>query len=198
MPELMTCPAEPTSNAPPDVSRLATDEVLRDGGSIHIRAIRPDDKQRLLEHFRHLGPMSVNLRFCGAKKSLSDEELRWFTELDFVSHVGLVATLREREVERIIGVGRYIAIPESGTSPQRAEVAFAVLDEHQGRGIGTLLLEHLAPIARANGITAFEAEMLGENNRMLEVFAAAGFVVRSSIRAGTIHISFPTDPFGTL
>lgn len=137
--------------------------------------------------------MSVRLRFCGAKKTLTDEELRWFTELDFVRHVGLVATLREHGEERIIGVGRYIAIADGDAPLERAEVAFAVADEHQGRGIGSLLLEHLVPIARANGITEFEAEVLGENNRMLEVFAATGFVVGSSVRSGIIHVSFPTQ-----
>ncbi len=163
--------------------------VLRDGGSIYIRAIRPDDKARLVAHFQRLGQRSVYFRFFGAKKRLTDEELRRFTEPDFVRHVALVATLREGEAEHIIGVGRYIV--HNGDS--RAEVAFAVADEHQGRGIGTLLLEHLAPLARANGITEFEAEVLGENNQMLEVFAKSGFVVRRACEDGVVHVTFPTQ-----
>ncbi len=174
-----------------DVRNYEVEEILRDGGSIHIRAIRPGDKQRLIDHFQRLSQRSVYFRFFGAKKRLTEQELTRFTEPDFVNHVGLIATLREDGEERIIGVGRYIARTDQG-APHRAEVAFAVADEHQGRGIGTLLLEHLAPIARANGITEFEADVLGENNQMLDVFANSGFTVRRSIEAGVVHVSFPT------
>ena len=172
-----------------DASRYEAEEILRDGGSIHIRAIRPDDKPRLIDHFRRLSQRSVYFRFFGVKKRLTDEELSRFTEPDFVRHVGLVATLREGEGERIIGVGRYM----THDTDHRAEVAFAVADEHQRRGIGTLLLEHLAPLARANGVTEFEADVLGENNNMLEMFAKSGFVSRRSIDGGVVHVTFPTE-----
>ena len=172
-----------------DASYYEAEEILRDGGSIRIRAIRPDDKPRLLDHFQRLSQGSVYFRFFGVKKRLTDEELRRFTEPDFIHHVGLVATLREGEAERIIGVGRYM-MHDTG---HRAEVAFAVADEYQGRGIGTLLLEHLAPLARANGITEFEADVLGENNKMLEVFAKSGFVARRSVEGGVVHVTFPTE-----
>ena len=174
-----------------DPRNYEAEEILRDGGSIHIRAIRPDDKSRLVDHFNHLSQRSVYFRFFGAKKRLTEQEVARFTEPDFVRHVGLVATLRENGKEQIIGVGRYMARDDQG-APQRAEVAFAVADEHQGRGIGTVLLEHLAPIASANGITEFEADVLGENNQMLRVFADSGFVVRRSMEAGVVHVSFPT------
>ena len=177
---------------PTDTRAYEAEEILRDGGSIHIRAIRPDDKERLVDHFQRLSQRSVYFRFFGAKRRLTDDELKRFTEPDFLGHVGLVATLRDDGQEHIIGVGRYIARNDAEAT-HRAEVAFAVADAHQGRGIGTILLEHLAPIARANGITEFEAEVLGENNRMLEVFAKSGFVVRRSLEAGVIHLSFPTE-----
>src|SRR5690242_9932938 len=122
----------------------AVDEILRDGGSIRIRAIRPDDKVRLFEHFSGLSPQSRYQRFFGGKRTLTRDELARLTELDFDTHVGLVATLHDGREERFIGVGRYFRTGD----PARAEVAFAVLDEHQGRGIGTLLLEHLRRIAR--------------------------------------------------
>src|SRR5256885_108334 len=79
--------------APDDPRRYAADEILRDGGSIHLRAIRADDKQRLVEHFGHLSAQSVWFRFFGVKKRLSDQELTQFTELDFANRVALVATL---------------------------------------------------------------------------------------------------------
>jgi acetyl coenzyme A synthetase (ADP forming)-like protein len=174
---------------PSDPHHYEADVILRDGGSIHIRAIRPDDKVRLAKHFQRLGQRSVYLRFFGAKKRLTEVELQRLTEPDFVNHVGLVATLRDGEEEHIIGVGRFFRY----NAKNRAEVAFAVADEHQGRGIGTLLLEQLAPFARVNGITEFEADVLGENNRMLEVFGKSGFVVRRSVADGVVHVTFPTE-----
>ena len=170
----------------------ATDALLRDGGSIHIRAIRPDDKQRLLDLFERLSSRSVYFRFFQTKQRLTDEELRYFTELDFTRDVALVATLQAGQEEHIIGVGRYFRIQENGQPTTRAEVAFTVADAHQGRGVGTLLLEHLAAIARRQGIDTFEAYVLGENNRMLEVFAASGFTVQRALDTGVFHVAFPT------
>src|SRR5262245_9224128 len=123
--------------------RYATDALLRDGGSIHIRAIRPDDKQRLLEAFERLSSRSVYFRFFQTKQRLTDQELRYFTELDFTRAVALVATLQERQEEHVIGVGRYFRLQQAGQPTTHAEVAFTVADAHQGRGVGTLLLEHL-------------------------------------------------------
>jgi GNAT superfamily N-acetyltransferase len=172
-----------------DPRDYAVEEILRDGGSIHVRAIRPDDRQRLLDHFQRLTARSVYYRFFGAKRRLTDSELDQFTRLDFAQKVALVATLLEDGEERIIGVGRYAVLPGK---PTAAEVAFAVADEHQGRGVGTLLLDHLVRIARAGGVREFQADVLGENNRMLQVFAMSGFVVTSSTEAGVVHLSFPT------
>ncbi|HXQ21792.1 MAG TPA: GNAT family N-acetyltransferase [Candidatus Acidoferrales bacterium] len=177
-----------------DFRQYTADGLLRDGSSIHIRAIRPDDKARLVDHFSRLSAQSVYFRFFRSKKRLTDDELQHFTEVDFVRNVGLVATLRHGDEERIIGVGRYaMAGDDHGAVPLRAEVAFAVADDFQGRGVGTLLLEHLAPIARANGITEFEADVLGENNRMLDVFRGSGFRVKRSLEAGVFHVIFPTE-----
>jgi acyl-CoA synthetase (NDP forming)/GNAT superfamily N-acetyltransferase len=175
-----------------DARHYSADEILRDGGSIHVRAIRPDDKQRLRDTFRRLSAKSAYYRFLRSKTDLSERELAWFTELDFERHVGLVATLIEDGEERIIAVGRYIVLP-TDESVRRAELAFAVADRHQGRGVGTVLLEHLAAIARAGGVTEFEADVLGENNRMLELFATSGFLVRRSLQDGVMHVSFPTE-----
>jgi acetyl coenzyme A synthetase (ADP forming)-like protein len=175
----------------PNASEYRAEEILRDGGSIVVRAMRPDDKARLLEHFARLSARSVYFRFFNAKKALSDGEVARFTELDFTRRVALVATLVEDGVEHIIGVGRFNSLVDDG-KPWRAEVAFAVADAHQGRGIGTLLLDHLVPIARANGITEFQADVLGENNQMLDVFTHSGFVVQRSIEAGVFTLTFPT------
>ena len=166
------------------------DAVLRDGGSILLRAIRPDDKRLLVDLFQHLSPRSVRLRFMGGKAALTAEELRTLTELDFKRHVGLAAVQVRDGQERIVGVGRSIWTDERGEAP--AEVAFEVADEHQGRGIGTLLLEHLARIAARQGIRELEAMVQGDNARMMEVFAESGLSIRQSYQDGLFRVVFPT------
>ncbi len=164
---------------------------LRDGGLIRIRAIRPDDKERLLDHFLHLSPASVYQRFFSVKKTLTPEELKRFTELDFENEVGLAATTGEGPAERFIGVGRYIVIADGGAAPRRAEVAFAVADQQQGRGIATQLLAQLVPFARRNGITALEAEVLGDNIHMLHVFMRMGFTARHPRDGSSVQLRLP-------
>jgi GNAT superfamily N-acetyltransferase len=164
------------------------EETVRDGGVIAIRAIRPDDKERLREHARGLSPESVYHRFMFYKRELSDEELRHFTELDFDQHVGIVAILNEEGREHITGIGRYLR-----TSKERGEAAFSVVDTHQGRGIGTLLLVHLSRIARGKGITEFEADVLGDNVHMLDVVAASGFKVQATHEGGVVHLLMRID-----
>ena len=168
----------------------AANALLKDGGSIHVRAIRADDRDRLMDHFQRLSARSVYYRFFGAKRRLTEKEVDEFTRLDFVHRVGLVATLLENGEEQIIGVGRYAVVdPATGM----AEIAFAVADAHQGRGIGTLLLDHLVTIARGQGLTAFTADVLGENNQMLDMFASSGFVAKRSCEGGVVHVTFPTE-----
>jgi len=167
----------------------AVDEALRDRSLIHIRAIRPADKNLLLQHFNGLSADSRRTRFFGAKRTLNAEELARFTELDFDHEVGFAATLTEDGKERFIGVGRYYRLQD----PTRAEVAFAVLDEYQGRGIATLLLEHLRRVANAGGILEFAAEVMASNQHMLDVFRVSGFQRQSSNQDGVVHVALRTD-----
>lgn len=167
----------------------AFDEVLRDGTLIHIRAITPDDKDLLFEHFSGLSQSSRYTRFFGAKRTLTRDELARFTELDFDNQVGLTATMTDGDKERFIGVGRYFRTQDR----TRAEVAFAVLDEYQGRGIATLLLEHLRRIANASGIIEFTADVMASNHHMLDVFRDSGFQRKSFNQGGVVHVSLRTD-----
>lgn len=176
------------SGTMPDARNYSADATTLDGSAIGIRAIRPDDKERLLEHFHGLSEKSVYFRFMGIRRDLSPDDLKRLTELDFKTHVGLVATLTQDSRERFIGVGRYIC----GKDPTRAEVAFAILDGFQGRGIGTILLQHLARIAIANGVAEFEADVLGGNRQMLEVFAHSGFRPQRSLESGVVHLRAST------
>jgi GNAT superfamily N-acetyltransferase len=149
--------------------------VLLDGSTIQIRAIRPDDRDRLLAHFRGLSAQSVLLRFHGAKRTLREAELAHLTELDFINHVGLVATFGDEPEKPLIGVGRYI---RNEHDPACAEVGFAILDAHQGKGIGSVLLHHLAIIGKAAGIKEFDADVLVSNYQMSEVLEHSGFKLR--------------------
>jgi acetyl coenzyme A synthetase (ADP forming)-like protein len=117
--------------------------------------------------------------------------------LDFAAHVALAAVVSAPNGdERIVGIGRYQRIGAHGAldaSSPRAKVRFTVEAAYQGRGIGTLLLEHLAEIARANGVEEIEADVSADNSRMMQVFAESGFVVSEPLDAGVFHVTFPTE-----
>jgi RimJ/RimL family protein N-acetyltransferase len=103
--------------------------------------------------------------------------------VDFVTHVALVAVLREHGQSKLVGGARYVM-----SEPQRAEVAFAIVDEHQGRGIGKILLSHLARIARSAGIEEFVADVLPQNTAMLRVFAGSGLIFTAKSDGSTTHV----------
>ena len=148
---------------------------------ITIRAVRPDDKQRIVNAFRGLERDSIYLRFFSHKKGLEDEELRRVTECDGTSHAVLVATVASGERETIVAVGSYV---RSGPA---AEIAFAVEEDFQRRGIASQLLRHLTDIARANGIERFEADVLAENTPMLTLLRNSGLRMRTSQEHGVVH-----------
>ncbi|MGC9351302.1 MAG: GNAT family N-acetyltransferase [Sulfurovum sp.] len=162
---------------------------LRNSERVEIRAIRPGDKQALLEGFHRLTGRSIYFRFLGDKCDLSEEELRYFTEVDFEHHIALVVTKEENHHEKIIGVGRYLQYVEE--SPEKvAEIAFAVDDTHQNLGIGTLLFEYLVTIAQKREVSKLIADVLLENRNMLEIFQHSGFTLNATIEKGIVHIEF--------
>ena len=142
--------------------RWESDVVLADGGTVHVRPIRPDDAERLVAFHGRLAPESVYFRFFSPKPRLTDKEVEKFTTVDMDGRVALVALLHDD----IVAVARYDRWP----GRDEAEVAFTVADEHHGRGLATLLLEHLAAIAPTKGINRFTAEVLPDNRSMLGVF----------------------------
>jgi RimJ/RimL family protein N-acetyltransferase len=172
----------------------AADEVLRDGELLHIRAIRPDDKRALVDLFERLSPKTIYFRFHGAKKRLSRKELVYLTELDFHRRAALVAVLGDQAEQRIVAVGRYAVARRR--ADDRAEVALTVEDAEQGRGIGTLLLQHLIDVACNEGIEKLDAYVLSENVRMLELFRRSGRVVEESAEGGACHLVLSTGPTG--
>ena len=168
---------------PVDTPTWSTDVVLTDGGTVHVRPIRPDDAGRLVALHGRLSSESIYYRFFSPKPRLTDREVERFTTVDMVSRVALVALLGDD----IIAVARFDRWPERAD----AEVAFVVDDLHKGRGLSTLLLEHLVAIGRSLGITTFTAEVLPDNRAMLAVFSKAGFELHRRLHEGVVDISFP-------
>ena len=127
-----------------------SDVVLTDGGTAHVRPILPSDADALVALHGRLSQESIYLRFFTPHPVLSSREIERFTQVDYNDRMALIAELDDE----MVAVARYDRNPGDGTE---AEVAFTVDDAHQGRGFGTIMLEHLATIARAHGITRFVA-----------------------------------------
>ena len=149
----------------------ARELALRDGTRILVRPILPEDKQALREGFGRLSARSRYRRFLTPLEHLSDRQLRYLTEVDYVDHMAWVAVDASRPERPGIGVARYVRLPEE---PTAAEAAVTVLDEYQGRGVGTILLRLLAGSARAHGIRCFRGYVLAENAPMMEVLQGLG------------------------
>jgi RimJ/RimL family protein N-acetyltransferase len=154
----------------PEASEYHAIEQLRDGRQIEIRALRPDDKDDMLAAVGRTGMQSLQRRFFAVKRGFSEKEIAFFMNIDFSNHVALVALADEDGRPVIIGGGRYIVV-----EPGQAEIAFVVIDAYQGQGIGTLLMGHLATIARGAGLKELIAEVLPENTAMRKVFSKFGF-----------------------
>jgi GNAT superfamily N-acetyltransferase len=176
-----------TSDKGSDPRSYFSRDVTRDGCVVEIRAIRPDDKRRLCEHFRSLSPTSAYFRFFSPKRKFSERELAGLTELDFVRKVTLVATIRILGAERIVGLTQYVVDDDHRL---RAQLACSVVDEYQGRGIGALLIEHVLGIARARGVVEFAADVLGDNHTMLRFLTKSGLATHRSTQAGVVHATF--------
>ena len=164
------------------------DVVLRDGGTAHLRPIHPADADAVQAFHMRQSQDSIYMRFFAFKARLSSKELKRFTEVDYKDRVAFVITIGGE----IIGIGRYDRLDD----PTEAEVAFNIADAHQGRGIGSILLEHLAAAAQEHGIRRFSAEVLPENRKMLMVFSDAGYDVKRHFDDGVVSLEFnigPTD-----
>ena len=162
------------------------DVVLRDGGTAHLRPIHPSDADAVQAFHTGQSQNSIYMRFFAFKARLSAKELKRFTEVDYKDRVAFVITIRGE----IVGIGRYDRLAD----PTEAEVAFNISDAHQGRGIGSILLEHLAAAAHENGIRKFTAEVLPENRKMLMVFSDAGYDVKRHFDDGVVSLEFNIDP----
>lgn len=159
------------------------DIILRDGGTAHVRPIRADDGPLLRSMFERLGPESRYFRFFKVKANLTDAELERFTNVDYEERMALLAEIG----------GEMVALASYDRDPgdDVAEVAFAVVDSHQGRGLGTKLLELLTNYARSHGVGQFRAFVLGENSQMMRVFRNSGYELTRTIEDGVYTVDFP-------
>jgi RimJ/RimL family protein N-acetyltransferase len=147
--------------------------ALRDGEVVTLRPILPGDKDALQRGMALLSPESRRRRFFSSLEQLSDEQLEFFTEIDYADHFAWVAIAGDPAAVPPAGVGvaRYI---RDRQEPRSAEWAIAVIDEYQGRGLGTRLLQRLTDTARENGIELFVASVLADNDPMLDVVRELG------------------------
>lgn len=165
-------------------SEYELDIVLRDGETVQVRPITPDDGDLMIQFFESLGPESRYFRFFRVKRDLPPEEVKYFTTVDYSSRMALIVM----DGETMIGVARY---DRDHGSPTSAEVAFAVADDQQGRGIGTTLLNLLTAHARGHGVESFSAFVLPENIQMIRLFRNSGFEVTRTVDDGIYTVNFP-------
>jgi RimJ/RimL family protein N-acetyltransferase len=170
----------------PKAADYSTKERLRDGRTIEIRALRPDDREDMLAAIGRTSAQSLRRRFFGPKRGFSETELAFFMNIDFDNHVALIAQIDEDGRPSIVGGGRYIVV-EAG----RAEIAFVVVDAYQGQGIGSALMRHLSHLARDAGLKGLIAEVLPENTAMLKVFSKFGFRPGPNQEPRVVHLAKP-------
>ncbi|MEU0955438.1 GNAT family N-acetyltransferase [Streptomyces niveus] len=182
----------PSQHAYPD--HWEADVVLRDGGTARVRPITTDDAERLVSFYEQVSDESKYYRFFAPYPRLSDKDVYRFTHHDYVDRVGLAVTVGGEFVATV----RYDRIDARGmpaSAPaDEAEVAFLVQDAHQGRGIASALLEHIAAVARERGIRRFAAEVLPANNKMIKVFRDAGFTQRRNFEDGAVRLVLDLEP----
>jgi len=175
-------------SSPGDDARTewVADVVLRDGQTVRMRPIDPGDADRLLRFHERQSPESVYNRFFSPRPTLNERDIEYFTSVDMVDRVAFVAV----HEDEIIGVARYERYADTDT----AEVAFFIDDQHNGRGLASLMLEYLAAAGRDHGLARFVATTLPANRKMLRVFSSAGYDVATHMEDGVVDIAFDIDP----
>jgi GNAT superfamily N-acetyltransferase len=165
------------------MSDLQTSYLMDNGTQLSIRPIHVTDEPKLRHLFYQLSQQSLYTRFMSMAKWVSHKQVQEFVYIDHRHEVSIVGTVPEADGEHVIALGGYFLDEETN----RAEVAFVVQDEWQGRGIGTFLFEHLISIAKQSGIGGFTAEVLTSNASMQAVIRHAGLKTRSSVSEGVMH-----------
>ncbi|HEX2647250.1 MAG TPA: GNAT family N-acetyltransferase, partial [Candidatus Dormibacteraeota bacterium] len=158
--------------------------VLRDGSTLAVRPIRPEDEPALSRFFAGLSLESRVFRFFAAVVN-ADASVHRMVDVDYATRYGIVALAGADQ--DVVGHAMYVAL-----EPAKAELALAVSDAYQGRGLGTILLGQLAEAAAQAGVQLLEAVVRPENHRMLQVLRESGFPLHSRSEPGEIHVELPT------
>ena len=175
-----------------DVKNYSVSEVLKDGTPVIVRAIRSDDRDGILGAFINLDREAIYTRFFTYRKNLADDELEQITEVDFNRVVALVVTTPTEGGEKLIGGGRYCS-EDPTDNVHRAELAFVTEQHYRGRGIAGLILRSLAGIAREQGVSRFEADVLAQNQGMLEVFSRSGLPMKRRREGNVVHVTLSLE-----
>jgi RimJ/RimL family protein N-acetyltransferase len=163
---------------------------------VTIRAIRPEDKAKLVSAFENLDRESVYTRFFQYVRELTNQDLRRATEIDFEREVALVVTTNLEGEETIIGAGRYVVYEEADTG-RGAEVAFIVEEDYQGLGVASRIFRHLVQIGRQNNVSRFTADVLSGNQAMLRVFIGSGLPMKQQHDGIVVQVTLSLDQTGS-
>jgi len=178
----------------PSTSELAVrgaPVALRDGSHVRIRQGHSSDRQLLIRGFERLSPESRYRRFLAPMSELSEQTLRYLTEIDHHDHEAMIAL--EEDSGEGVGVARYVRDPER---PDSAEVAVTVVDDWQGRGLGTLLLDVIGARARQEGIAMFTAVVLTTNHTVIDLLRQLDYVRVLDRDGGTVELAVSIPPIG--
>ncbi len=175
-------PADPPKGYP---EHWEADVVLGDGSTAHLRPIKPDDAGLLRLFHSNLSPETVYFRYFAPYPDLMEKDVQRLVTTDYSDRVALVGLVGGQ----IVGVGRYDRVSDTD-----AEIAFTVRDDFQGRGLGSVLLEHLAAAARERGLRRFVADVLPQNRRMVATFSNAGYRVAQELDEGVVKLAFEIEP----
>ena len=167
-----------------EAAKYSAIELLHNGRQVEIRALKPDDQTELIAAVGRTSAQSFYRRFFGVRRDFTKGEIAYFINVDFVIHVALVVVADEGGRPVIVGGGRYVV-----SQPGKAEIAFAVVDQYQGQGIGAALLRHLVAIAREAGLKELVAEVLPDNIAMLNVFQKSGLRPEMKRESQVVHVT---------
>lgn len=159
-------------------------EFLRDGHRVEIRALKPADRPALEAAVDKTSPQSLYRRFFAVRTAFTEDQANFFVNVDFKTHIALIAVVEDDGRPIIVGGGRYVLVAD-----RKAEVAFTIIDAYQGKGVGTLLLRHLTAIAKEAGLRQFVAEVLSENAPMLKLFEKSGLPMSVQREADIVHVT---------
>ena len=178
----------------PEARNFSEYVLLRDGERVFLRASTAEDVPAVEALMRSVSRESLQMRFMGAVAYVARSVIEIMCGGEPRDRLCLLAIVGKEPEARVVGIGNYISLGVGG----KAEVAFLVQDDFQGRGISTLLLERLAGIAAGQGFVGFEAEVLYENQPMINVFRDSGFEVVQALEGGSIHVNFPVGGMASL